>query len=93
MQVTRKASYETVFHLENQLEHTPDLISEVNDKRLNICLDVGHANCHSKTQVLEGIKQLNAQMGFVHLHNNNGQKDEHLGFTKGNINFENICIA
>lgn len=52
--------YSTVFHIENQLEHSPELISEVvstvNDIRLNICLDVGHANCNSKTPVLEWIK-------------------------------------
>ncbi len=38
----------TVFHIENQLEHIPALISEVvstvNDIRLNICLDVGIDN-------------------------------------------------
>jgi sugar phosphate isomerase/epimerase len=90
-------SFNTEFHIENQLEHTPDLISEVvstvNDKRLNICLDVGHANCNSKTPVLEWIKRLSTQIGYVHLHNNNGQNDEHLGFIKGNMNFWDICRA
>lgn len=88
---------ETVFYIENMLEHTPDLISElvstVADSRLNICLDIGHAHCNSKTSVLDWIKKLNKQIGFVHLHNNYGQKDEHLGFEKGTIDFLEICNA
>ncbi|ADL50822.1 sugar phosphate isomerase/epimerase family protein [Clostridium cellulovorans] len=93
----RDKDEETVFHIENLLEHTPDLISEivstVDDKRLNICLDVGHANCNSKTSVLEWIKKLNKQIGFVHLHNNYGEQDEHSGFEKGTIDFLEICNA
>jgi sugar phosphate isomerase/epimerase len=88
---------ETVFHIENMLEYTPDLISEVvstvNVMCLDICLDVGHAHCNSKTSVLNWVIQLNKQIGFVHLHNNYGQKDEHLGFDKGTIDFLEVCNA
>ena len=90
-------NFETRLYIENQLEHTPDLISEVisavDDSRLRICLDVGHANCNSKTPVTEWIKQLNGQIGFVHLHSNNGCEDQHLGFSKGNMNMLEICGA
>lgn len=79
------------------LEHTPDLISEVvsivKDSRLSICLYVGHAHCNSKTSVLDWIKKLNKKIGFVHLHNNFGQQDEHLGFEKGTIDFLEIWSA
>ncbi len=60
---------------------------------MNICLDIGHAHCNSKTSVLDWVKKLNKQIGFVHLHNNYGQQDEHLGFEKGTINFLEICNA
>ncbi len=84
-------------HLENQFEHTPDLILEVvsavNDKRLSICLDVGHAHCNSKIPVLNWIERLNDKIGFVHLHNNNGLEDQHLDFTSGTIDFKEICFA
>lgn len=93
----RDKDAETVFYIENLLEHSPDLISEVastvNDSRLSICLDIGHAHCNSKTSVLDWIKKLNKQIGFVHLHNNYGQQDEHLGFEKGTIDFLEICNA
>ncbi len=84
-------------YIENQFEHTPDIISEVvsavNDKRLKICLDVGHAHCNSKVSVLKWIEQLNHKIGFVHLHNNDGLTDQHLDFTKGTLNFNEICMA
>jgi sugar phosphate isomerase/epimerase len=93
----RDKSDDTFFHIENMLEFTPDLIMEmvstVSDARLDVCLDVGHAHCNSKTPVCEWIKKLNKQIGFVHLHNNYGQKDEHLGFKKGTIDFLDICHA
>ena len=85
------------FHIENMLEYDPNLISDmintVNDNRLNICLDVGHAHCNSKTSTLDWIVKLNSQIGYVHLHNNFGSKDEHLGFEKGTMMFEEICRA
>lgn len=88
---------EMVFYIENMLEHNPNLISEVvsvvNDSRLSICLDVGHVHCNSKVSVLEWIKKLNTQIGFVHLHNNFGEEDQHLGFEKGTIDFLEICKA
>ena len=84
-------------HIENQFEHTPVLISEVvsavNDSRLKICLDVGHANCNSKTSVLNWIEQLNDKISFAHLHNNNGLTDQHLNFTSGTIDFKEICFT
>lgn len=93
----RNKDEETVFYIENLLEHTPDLISEVvstvDDRRLKICLDIGHAHCNSKTPVLDWVKKLNKQIGFVHLHNNYGQQDEHLGFEKGTIDFLETCNA
>ena len=90
-------SEDTVFHIENLLEHTPEIISElvstVNDVRLDICLDVGHAHCNSKTSALDWIVKLNKQIGFVHMHNNHGHKDEHLGFEKGTLDIFEICNA
>lgn len=84
-------------HIENQFEDTPVLISEVvsavDDNRLKICLDVGHANCNSKTPVLNWIEQLNDKISFVHLHNNDGLVDQHLDLTSGTIDFKEICFA
>ncbi|MHB1483339.1 MAG: sugar phosphate isomerase/epimerase family protein [Saccharofermentanales bacterium] len=91
----KNKSADITFHIENMLELGPDLISEIvsetNNSKLDVCLDTGHANCNSKTSVLEWVEKLNKQIGYVHLHNNYGIKDEHLGFKKGTIPFKEMC--
>ncbi|MTK08858.1 MAG: sugar phosphate isomerase/epimerase [Hungatella sp.] len=93
----REKDESITIHLENQFEHSPDILSEVittvNDKRLGICLDVGHANCNSSTPVLKWIEHLNKKISFVHLHNNNGLSDQHLDFSSGTMDFLEICTA
>ncbi len=82
-------------HLENMLEHSPEIlfeiVSEVDKPELDVCLDTGHANCFSKTSVIDWIKILNSKIGYVHLHNNYGKKDEHFGFELGTIPFKEMC--
>lgn len=86
---------ETVYYIENQFEESPDilykLVEEVNDNRLKICLDIGHAFCNSKTSIENWIKVLKNSIGFVHMHNNNGMEDEHLGLNNGNIDYKLVC--
>lgn len=47
--------------LENVLEPEPtlllDIVNSVNDPRLRLCLDVGHANAYSKQSAMEGLDQ------------------------------------
>lgn len=88
--------------IENQFESDSELllklIDEVNDKRVKICLDIGHANCNSNMQVEEWIKTLNKRIAYYHLHNNHGKQtilgynkdDEHLDINNGTIEIEKI---
>ena len=88
--------------IENQFESDSELllrlIDEVNDSRIRICLDIGHANCNSNMAVEDWIKTLNDRIAYYHLHNNHGKQtilgynkdDEHLGIDNGTINIENI---
>ena len=84
-------------HLENHLEHDAtlmaDLIAEVNSERLSICLDIGHAHCCSVQTVIQWIEQLRDKIGYVHLHDNHGDKDEHLPLGQGNIPLVDTCNA
>ena len=77
------------YFIENHLDHTPEMLSTViagiNRDNVKVCLDLGHVHCYSKTSLLEWIKTLNDKIGYVHIHDNNGEKDEHLGIGKGNI--------
>ena len=69
------------------------MVEAVNDPRLRICLDVGHAHCNSHTSVLAWIQALRTKIGFVHLHNNHGERDEHLPFAQGSMDMLAVCHA
>ncbi len=85
------------FHLENILEKDPVLISDavasINDPRVDVCLNIGHAHCYSSTDVIEWIRHLASQIGYVHLHDNHGERDDHLGLGCGTIPMVEICQA
>ncbi len=84
-------------HLENHLEQDAslqsDLISAVDNKRLDVCLDIGHAHCCSEQTPVQWIEKLRDKIGYVHLHDNHGQKDEHLALGEGNIPMVDVCEA
>ena len=87
----------TMIHLENMLELDPELISDVvhsiDRANLDINLDIGHAHCNSKTDVVRWIERLGTQIGYVHLHDNHGQEDEHLGLGQGTLPMQEVCQA
>ena len=82
-------------HLENVLEFDSDMLFEVIEglqgKNIDVCLDIGHAHCNSKISVVEWIKRLKGKIGYVHMHDNNGFEDEHLGLGMGNIPLDEVC--
>ena len=66
-----------VLALENVMDETPqlmtDIVRQVDDPRLGLCLDVGHANsCASRTPPLDWIAPMAPYLRHVHLHNNLG---------------------
>lgn len=85
--------------IENMLELDSSVmmqeIDAFNDKRLKICLDIGHAHGNSDMSVYDWIKTLNKRIGYMHLHNNHGKlnrvhNDEHKGFFDGTIDMKKI---
>lgn len=85
------------FYLENLLESDPKLIGEVvgqiNHPNLKICLDVGHAFCHGKIPLERWIEELGGLIGYVHLHDNDGDQDDHLALGEGRIPLDQICYT
>lgn len=68
--------------LENVLEDAPELDSEivrrVNDPRLRLCFDIGHANTIVSEVPMEHWINVNAPyIGHVHVHNNYRTWDDH----------------
>lgn len=85
------------FHIENMLELSPEIMEEtidaISDARVNACLDIGHASCNSTTHVLKWIERLGNRIGYVHLHDNDGTEDQHLGIGNGRIPFHEVCAS
>lgn len=75
--------------LENVLENRPelllDIVQQVNDPRLGLCLDVGHANVYSGTPVIQWLEQCASHIRHFHIHNNYGDADDHRSLPEGNL--------
>ena len=86
-----------VFHVENMLEWDAallcDAIDGIGDQRVDVCLDVGHCHCNSRETPLEWIERLGSRIGWVHIHNNHGESDEHLELDGGTIPMLEVCHA
>lgn len=76
--------------VENVLEEDyyliDSLMKEINKDNFSLCIDIGHINAYSKVDLREWIDNLSYKINHIHLHNNYGDKDSHLGIYKGDIN-------
>lgn len=84
--------------VENVMEPGPEMLVEiargVDDPRLGLCLDVGHANTVvSKTPPADWLAPMLPDLRHVHLHDNHGALDEHLPLGAGTIDFAPILAA
>lgn len=87
-----------VLALENVMEPSPDTLvsiaAGVDDPRLGLCLDVGHANtCVSRTPPPDWIAPMAPYLRHVHLHNNRGQEDLHAPLDEGTVPMQEIIGA
>ncbi len=81
--------------LENVMEPSPripvDIVRQVADPRLRLCLDVGHANTEvSRTPVMEWVEQCRPYLRHLHLHNNAGGWDLHDPLGRGTVPMEEV---
>lgn len=80
--------------LENVLEEDPALLADiargVDDPRLRVCLDVGHAFLQPSVPLRGWVGALAPYLGHVHLHNNHGERDTHGGLEDGGIRMESL---
>lgn len=81
--------------LENVMEPSPqipvDIVRQVNDPRLRLCLDVGHANTElSHTPVEEWAEVCRPYLQHLHLHNNDGGWDLHASLSGGTVPIQSI---
>lgn len=75
--------------IENVLEDEPqmmaDMLKDIDQPNIGICLDIGHANCMSDVPVSQWIQVLSPYIKHFHLHNNDGSYDWHAPFDEGSM--------
>jgi sugar phosphate isomerase/epimerase len=85
---------EIVFYIENLFDKDPSLIRDViigiNNPRVKVCLDLGHIHSHSNVNIFQWIEELDSSIGYLHIHDNNGKEDEHLGIGMGTIPMKDV---
>lgn len=84
--------------LENVMEPSPEMLVEivqqVDDPRLGLCLDVGHANSEvSRMPPLEWFAPMAPWLRHFHLHNNRGGDDLHAPLGEGTIPMAELLAA
>jgi sugar phosphate isomerase/epimerase len=80
--------------LENVYEHGPGEILELFERLrphgVGLCLDCGHLTAFGRAPLAEWLDVLGPFIGQLHLHDNLGQKDDHLPMGQGRIDFARL---
>lgn len=85
----KKIPEDVTLCIENVLESDPqwmaDITAGVDDPRLRLCLDVGHAHVCSEIPVEQWLETLAPWLGHFHIHNNDRSFDTHSPLDEGTI--------
>lgn len=81
----------TILAVENIFEREPStikaLLEAIDDPCFRHCFDVGHWNMFTTVTMEEWFQDLGAFIAESHIHDNHGQRDEHLPVGEGAIDF------
>ena len=90
-EILRWASTGIEIVLENDTEKLPDLlvqlVDEVDNPFLGLCLDIGHQHVFSELGALEWVQRMKNRLFHIHLHDNDGTGDTHWAIGRGTIDF------
>lgn len=77
--------------LENVFERGPgemaELFARLAERDVGLCLDCGHAVAFGEEPLLNWVERLGPFVAELHLHDNGGERDEHLPVGRGGIDF------
>lgn len=80
--------------LENVYESNPGeltaLLDHLDWTHTGCCLDVGHQSVYGSVPLAEWLAAVGPRIGQMHLHDNHGDRDSHLGMGKGRIQFSSL---
>ncbi len=87
-------AHNSILSLENVYDKEPRLLRRLfealESDSVCFCLDTGHFNAFSYTPLKVWLKELGKYLGQLHLHDNFGERDEHLAVGKGTFPFEEL---
>ena len=90
--VKQAASNGLTLAIENVFEETPDslalLLKEIHSPHFRFCFDTGHHHVFSKVPLSDWIEVLGEYLMEVHLHDNHGERDDHLPIGEGGFDFD-----
>jgi sugar phosphate isomerase/epimerase len=82
---------DTIIMFENTYETSPDIhqrmLATLNSSRVRFCLDTGHLMAFANCPWQVWLPALESQLGQLHLHDNHGNRDEHLPIGAGGFDF------
>lgn len=85
---------ETKIALENVYEWEPSILrrlfERLNSKRFCFCFDTGHFNVFARAKLNVWLGELGGYLDHLHLHDNFGEKDEHLPVGSGTFPFNEL---
>ena len=76
--------------MEEEIPMFLTILQQVEDKRLRMCLDVGHVNAYSGSSVSQWVQQCAPYIRHFHIHNNHGDWDTHKDLWDGTIPMEEL---
>jgi sugar phosphate isomerase/epimerase len=82
------------FCVENVFQTNPEtiltLLRALDTPQVGHCFDTGHFNLFARCTLDEWFDKLGAYIREVHLHDNHGERDDHLAVGEGQIDFDHI---
>lgn len=76
--------------MEEEIHMFLTILQQVEDKRLRMCLDIGHVNAYSTASALEWLEACALYIQHFHIHNNDGSWDTHNELWNGTIPMEQL---
>lgn len=90
----RAAEQQCVIALENIFDHYPGpllrLLHALDSPWVAHCFDVGHWHLFSRTPLPQWFQSLGPYLAHLHLHDNQGEADDHLAVGAGKIDFPTL---
>ena len=88
---------DTRLFVENVFDDEPSyllqLLDAVGSPRLGFCLDPGHASLFSNIPLHQWAEAFGENILQMHVHDNRGQRDDHLPVGEGTLNYRGVLLA